>query len=637
LTTAGAPPRTRRGPGQRLARLGVAIALVALAAWGGHWLALQRGLQALREDGVQRLELAATRIDAQLARFDFLPALLQTSPEVMRLFDTPADPALAATVNDYLNALNAIAGADNLYVMDRQGRALAAADHASPGTPVGRDLSYRPYVVEALATGRGRFYGVGVTSARAGYYLSFALPASGPVRGLATVKVDLADMENEWTQLPGQVLMLDEHQVAILATRADWRYRALAPLGDAARAEVQQSRRYGASVPDALDWQPVSDGDAQTQRVRVDGQPYLASRRAVHQGRWQLVLLESEAGVRAFARTVAFSAALAAAIVLLMVALLAARRREIRQRLASREALQAAHDSLERKVLERTAELRAAQDDLVHAGKLAVLGQMSAGLVHELNQPLAALQTVSDNADQLIVRNRLDEARANLTRIGKLVGRLRKLSSQLRFFAHKSSGVVGAVAVHRLVHETQLLLAERLQGGAVEVAVQIEPEQLAVAGDEARLEQVMANLVGNAIDALQPVQGRRNEIHASAHEGVATLVIRNNGPCIDEHILARMFEPFVTSKPAGKGLGLGLMLSAHIVRECGGTLRARNLAPAGAEFIIELPARRTGGASATAASASTTGGTEHAGTTGASSQSGSTGTTGATGTAGGQP
>ena len=606
MTGPGWSLRPRSSTGRRVLRASVAIAVIALAAWAGHWLALQRDLQVLREAGAQRLELAATRIDAQLARFDFLPSLLQTSPEVMRFLDTPDDAGLAAVVNQYLLSLNAIAGADNLYVMDRHGKALAAADFASPGTPVGRDLSYRPYVVEALATGRGRFYGVGVTSARAGYYLSFALPAAGTVRGLATVKVNLADMENEWAQLPGQVLVLDEHQVAILSTREDWRYRALAPLSDAARAEVQQSRRYGAGVPDALDWRAEPGIDGETLRVRVEGQAYLASTRKVHQGRWQLVLLEAETGVRAVARTVAFSAALAAAIVLLLGALLAARRREIRHRLASREALQAAHDSLERKVLERTAELRAAQDDLVHAGKLAVLGQMSAGLVHELNQPLAALQTVSDNADQLIVRNRLDEARANLARIGKLVGRLRKLSSQLRFFAHKSQGVVGAVPVHRLVQETQALLADRLQASAIAWVVRIEPEQLAVAGDEARLEQVMGNLIGNAIDALQPVDQRRIEIHATAHEGLATLSIRNNGPCIDEHILARMFEPFVTSKPAGKGLGLGLMLSAHIVRECGGSLRARNLSPTGAEFIIELPARRTGGAPGTADAASPT-------------------------------
>ncbi|WP_235578216.1 ATP-binding protein [Pseudorhodoferax sp. Leaf267] len=587
-------PRQRRA-GTWLVRGLLAAAWMALAAWGGHALAMRHGLQALQEAAAQRLEITAARLDAQLARFDFLPSLLETSAEVMRHLEAPGDALLGTAVNHYLQSLNAIAGAENLYVVGRDGMTLAAADFASPGTPLGHDLSYRPYVRDALAQGRGRFYGVGVTSARAGYYLSYALPARGQPRGLAAVKVNLADIENEWRQLPGQVLVVDEHRVAILSTRDEWRYRPLEPLQDAARAEAAQAKRYGASELVPLNWRLRNPGDhdASEQRVRVDGLAFAASVRDVNQGRWQLILLDDETALRANARTVAFSAALVAAIVLLLVALLAARRRETRQRLASGVALQAAHDSLERKVLERTDQLRAAQDELVHAGKLAALGQMSAGMVHELNQPLAALQTVSDNADKLIQMNRLDEARDNLARIGRLVGRLKRLSSQLRLFAYKPGGVPGMVQLRRLLAEVLQQLDGRLQEEGIAVDVQVEPEGLAVTGDEARLEQVLANLLGNAIDALRgSTAPRRIEVHATVQDGVARLRIRNNGPQIDHAILTRMFQPFVTSKPAGKGLGLGLMISDHIVREFGGTLRAQNLAPTGAEFVIELPARR---------------------------------------------
>jgi two-component system C4-dicarboxylate transport sensor histidine kinase DctB len=297
--------------------------------------------------------------------------------------------------------------------------------------------------------------------------------------------------------------------------------------------------------------------------------------------------------VRASARAVAFSAMLGAALALLLVGLLVARHRVLRERLASRAALQAAHDQLEHKVLERTEALRAAQEDLVHAGKLAVLGQMSAGMVHELSQPLAALQTVSDNTVQLIALDRLDDARDNLARIGRLVGRLKHLSAQLRLFAYKSSGAPGRVNLRRLVAEAEQQLAARLADEQIELAVSIEPETLCVAGDEARLEQVFLNLLGNAIDALRGTEPpRRIEVDAHIEEGVAHVAIRNNGPQIAPAILKRMFQPFVTSKPAGKGLGLGLMISAHIVREFGGSLRAHNLAPTGAEFVIELPGRR---------------------------------------------
>jgi two-component system C4-dicarboxylate transport sensor histidine kinase DctB len=565
------------------------LLLIALVAWAAHGYGLQRGLERVGAAAQQRLEVEAARLDGQLSRFEYLPSLLETSPEVLRLLAAPGDAVSRESVSRYLKALNAIAGTDNLYVLDRAGTALAAADFEQPGTPVGQDLSYRPYMRDALTHGRGAFYGVGITSARAGYYLSYALPARGEARGVATVKVDLQAIEHEWRELPGDVLMLDEHGVVILASRDDWKYHPLAPLADEARAEASRSRRYGSADLAPLHWQMRERVGEGAVRALVDARPYLVSEHAVNRGRWRLLLLDDEAAARSGARSAAVIGGLGAAVLLLGATLAVQRRRAIRQRLASREALQAAHDLLELKVHERTAELRAAQNELVHAGKLAVLGQMSAGMVHELNQPLAALHTLSDNASLLIDRGRLDEARGNLARIVQLVHRLGRLTGQLKVFAHKSNEPVRPVSVHKAVHDAVSLVAGRLRDSGIELSAHVEPRSLAVVGDEARLEQVLSNLLGNAIDALDGVQPRRIEIRAEARGGLCEIVIRNSGPCIDPAILPRLFEPFVTSKPPGKGLGLGLVISAHIVRAFGGSLRAANLAPTGAEFTIELP------------------------------------------------
>ncbi|HET9642421.1 MAG TPA: ATP-binding protein, partial [Burkholderiaceae bacterium] len=248
------------------------------------------------------------------------------------------------------------------------------------------------------------------------------------------------------------------------------------------------------------------------------------------------------------------------------------------------------YDTLEAKVQERTAELKAAQSELVHAGKLAVLGQMSAGMAHELNQPLAALHTLSDNAALLIERGRLPEAQSNLERIGQLVQRLARLTGQLKVFAHKSGEEAPKpVRVQQAIGQAASLLSARLRAGSVEMSVQVEPPDLAVACDDIRLEQVLGNLLGNAVNALEASDVRRIEIIATCSGPTCTIAVRNSGPCIDPGILARLFEPFVTSKPAGKGLGLGLVISSHIVRAFGGNLSARNLTPTGVEFIIELP------------------------------------------------
>jgi two-component system C4-dicarboxylate transport sensor histidine kinase DctB len=274
-----------------------------------------------------------------------------------------------------------------------------------------------------------------------------------------------------------------------------------------------------------------------------------------------------------------------------VVGLVEQRRREIKQRLTSQAALQAANDMLEIRVQERTAELRAAQDDLIHAGKLAALGQMSAGIVHELNQPLAALQTAADNAVLLVDRGAVGDARGNLTRIGELVRRLGRLTSQLRVFAYKASSPLDAVSVEYAVAESLKILSGRLKEEGVDLVTNIDAS-LCVVADQTRLEQLLCNIVANALDALESVARKSILIRASREEGQTArcrIAISNSGPAIAPDVLQRMFEPFVTTKPAGKGLGLGLMLSNHIARSFGGELRAQNLMPSGAEFVVILP------------------------------------------------
>ena len=215
---------------------------------------------------------------------------------------------------------------------------------------------------------------------------------------------------------------------------------------------------------------------------------------------------------------------------------------------------------------------------------------MSAGVVHELNQPLAAMRTLSDNASVLLERGRLDDARGNLQRIAILTDRLGGLTRQLKVFAHKSSRPTQRVALKKVVHDALLVVDSRLRELGVAVTLDIEPESLSCMADEARLEQVLVNLFGNAADAMSAAAERQLGVRAIQDGERMRVVIADSGSGIDPQVLPQLFEPFVTTKPAGKGLGLGLMICAHIVREFGGRLSARNLEPSGAEFVIDLPA-----------------------------------------------
>lgn len=589
----GSPEISSVAPGSTrwLVRGAIAVALVMAASWLGYAVAFQRGLEHLRAAAQQRLAVEAVRLDGHLSRFEYLPSLLETSPSVFRLLGAPSDPALRHTVSQYLKSINLLAGAENLYVLGVSGDTLAAADFEQPGTPFGQNLSYRPYVSEALSKGRGAFFGVGITSARAGYYLSYALKDGGETRGVATVKVNLESFEHGWRDVESDILLLDERRVAILSSRDAWRFRPMAPLSHQMRDEISRSKPYGNHELTPLGWTFVAQFSDGAARITAEnGAAYTLSERPINHGLWKLVLLDDEVPTRQTALIIGAMSGLACIVALLAAVLVEQRRRAIKQRLANQAALQAANDMLEIRVQERTAELRAAQDDLVHAGKLAALGQMSAGIVHELNQPLAALQTAADNAILLVDRGSIGDARGNLTRIGELVRRLGRLTSQLRIFAYKSSSALDAVSIEHAVAESLKLLAARVKEGGVAVVSDIDAD-LSVVADQTRLEQLLCNIVANALDAVESVERKSILIRATREEGQAArcrIAISNSGPAISSDVLQRMFEPFVTTKPAGKGLGLGLMLSNHIARTFGGELRARNLS-SGAEFVVILP------------------------------------------------
>ena len=570
----------------------LALTLVAAASWLGYAVTFRRGLDHLHAAAQQRLAVEAARLDGYLSRFEYLPSLLETSPNVFRLLGAPDDPALQQTVSLYLKSINLLAGADNLYVLGVSGATLASADFDQPGTPFGENLSYRPYVSEAISGGRGAFFGVGITTARAGYYLSYALKDGGTTKGVATVKVNLDSFERAWRSTENDILLVDERQVTILASRDEWRYRPMAPLSLQTRDDIARFKPYGNHDLAPLGWSYVAQSGSGAARITTENRTvYTVSEIPINRGLWKLVLLDDEAPTRQTALIIGVMSGLAAMVALLAVGLVEQRRREIRHRLANQAALQTVNDMLESRVQERTAELRAAQDELVHAGKLAALGQMSAGIVHELNQPLAALQTAADNAILLVDRGSIGDARGNLTRIGELIRRLGRLTSQLRVFAYKSNSPLDAVSVEHAVAESLKILAARVKEGGVDVVTEIDAH-LCVIADQTRLEQLLCNIVANALDAVESVEQKSILIQATREEGQTSrcrIAIRNSGPAIASDVLQRMFEPFVTTKPAGKGLGLGLMLSNHIARSFGGELLARNLLPRGAEFVALLP------------------------------------------------
>jgi two-component system C4-dicarboxylate transport sensor histidine kinase DctB len=281
------------------------------------------------------------------------------------------------------------------------------------------------------------------------------------------------------------------------------------------------------------------------------------------------------------------------------------RRRALQQLFKARNALQQAHDQLERQVDERTRELRGAneelkrqiaqrlqaEDELMQAGKLAVLGQMSAGISHEINQPLTALRALSRNTLLLLESGRTKTVAENLKAIDDMVERMGRITLQLKSFARKGASIATPVELDAAVKSVLLLLEHRLRAERIEVRVDLRPG-LQVRGDINRLEQVLLNLATNAVDAMNGSSEKRLSITSAWIEGRAVVSVTDTGAGMDEEDFGHLFEPFFTTKPAGQGLGLGLVISSKIIREFGGTLRARRGDEGGMVFEFDLEAVR---------------------------------------------
>lgn len=613
------------------------LALVGLSGWLAYRLALRLGIAELQATGVHRVDLYAASLQREIDKYAFLPGTLGLSADVAELLTSPGDHAAVVRVNNYLEQLNVRAGTLSIYVLDTQGRVVAASNWRGLDSFVDEDLAFRPYFRDAMSGGNAHFFGIGTTRGTAGYYLAAALAddqnARG-VRGVAVVKVSLEQLEKSWSTVEAPVLVADENGVVILSAVPAWKFTTLQRLDAQTRAAFHDSQQYNRRDLVPMDMRDIGGGSAAARRVHVGAHEpstasmyavsgrFLAQSRALPGTAWTITVLSQLGQVERLAYSRAGLAAIAAAALCLLGVIFAERRRHLRHRLAAREALQRAHDDLERKVQERTrdllcangrlqgevaerlraeATLREAQDELVQAGKLAVIGQLSTGIAHELNQPLAALRTLSANAARFLERGDAGTARANLARIAELVDRMGRITGQLRSFARKSGTPTGApppapLAAVPLVHvldNVQSLLEQRLLHSGATLTRRVEPAGLHVHCDAIRLEQVLTNLIGNALDAMAGQTPSRLDLSAWREGACVRLQVRDHGPGLSEQARAHLFEPFFTTKPAGEGLGLGLVISADIVRDFGGTLQAANHPDGGAVFTLDLP-RATG-------------------------------------------
>ncbi|WP_172118889.1 sensor histidine kinase [Halomonas hibernica] len=602
----------------------VAITLgLILVMWQAAHLAREQAISTLQEDAENELRLSVANLNGYLLRYDYLPQMLATREGVQRFLASP-ETQNAMPLNLLLDRFRFTAGVSDVYLLDRDANTIAASNWHRPNTFLGHNYAFRSYYTEAIAGRQGRFYGLGVQSLERGYFFSAPVwlddtsPDAQP-SGVIVIKVLLDEVEEGWAEQDAELLVTDNDNIIFMASRPELRMNALYALSDEQRQTLRDTRRYAIEPlsPSGINIDAPYGPDSALvsfSQGPLSSSRYLSLTRPVVEFGWHMHILKPLTPVvRA-----QWIAALMAGGLYGMIVLGGGigwqrlRLRREREAFAERErhTLALVRDELEASVERRThdlvasnqrlsneieerrraeANLRQTQDELIQAAKLAVLGQLAAGINHELNQPLAAIRAYGENARRFLTLSRVDQADANLEQIVDLTKRMADISAQLRQFSRKSSERQETISVQACIEYALRLFQGRLRDGHVTVEQHWPKETLWVTGDLVRLEQVLVNLISNALHAMQEIPEPRLVLSAALNEKQVTINVMDNGPGIGDQHLTQIFEPFFSTKAPGSGLGLGLSISSRIMDDLGGKLQAVNRDPTGACFIISLP------------------------------------------------
>lgn len=592
-----------------------------LVVWQSAQVARGQALQTLHEEAENELRLSAASLEGHLSRHDYLPELLATRDAVKRFLAAP-DEHDAQPINLLLDHFRETAEVSDIYLLDRLANTLAASNWDQPNTFIGQNYAFRSYYQDAIAGRKGRFHGLGVQSLERGYYFSAPVMLDDGNRhpdGVMVVKILLDAVEDSWADQSAELLVADQDDIIFMASHPELRMKALHPLTSDERDALLATRRYADEPLAASGIEVHEKRSDQSLLVSFAEGPlaeeeYLLLTRHLPEFEWNMHILKPQLPVKRAQWQAALLAGGLYGVVLFAGGFgwQRLRLRREREQFAERErrTLAKARDELERNVERRTrdlvdsnrrlsaeieerrraeANLRQTRDELVQATKLAVLGQLAAGINHELNQPLAAIRAYAENARTFLARNRLETVDANLEQVVELTARMAEISAQLKQFSRKSGDNLTAVSVSACFDYALRLYQARLNEAGIAIVRQWPAHDVWVRADLVRLEQVMVNLIGNALQAMQDTPAPRLTLSIELHGQEVCIGVADNGPGIADEHLKRVFEPFFTTKSSGSGLGLGLSISSRIIDDLGGRLEADNRPTGGARFTIVLP------------------------------------------------
>ncbi|MGR3713624.1 MAG: sensor histidine kinase [Shimia sp.] len=526
-----------------------------------------------RNQAELRLALYSGNLVSELRRNAIVPQLLAKDPALIGALNSSDFSQSTARLISFVDEI----GAASLLLLDETGRTVAATDR----TRLGTNYRDQEFFVNAQRSNVTLFT---LTIDQAGvhrFVYSRKVENLGGTIGVIAVEVDLRKFESTWAGISDVVFVTDSEGTVVLSTEPRW--RGLTEIDALARQPAQGAVERALRVTN--DWsQPQAD-------AYFGGEAVMRMSSRIPFRGWTMTSYTTYASVREKVNAVLALEVMGFAILCALVFYLSSRKSALRMASVQQESveLRALNSRLQREIAERERmqlSLEVAEQSLAQSSKLAALGEMSAAVSHELNQPLAAMRTYLAGARLLVGRNRPEEALSSFQRIDDLISRMGAITKQLKSYARKGGDEFRPVNMGDSVSSALSMMEPQLRQGRVKISKIVPDQPVRVMGDQVRIEQVMINLLRNALDATDSVSEPEIEILLAAGE-TATLTVRDNGAGIKD--LDNLFEPFFTTKAPGDGVGLGLAISSGIISDLGGRLTARNGQTEGAVFEVQLP------------------------------------------------
>lgn len=558
--------------GTRIRHVILALAvLVAVGAilWISQRIAVDRAVTQERQRLTTVATLAAANFSRQIEMFELVATTLSADPEVSRVLERN-EPLAAERLNERLATLSARLETSVIYLMDRSGTTVVSSNWRQRDSFLGENYAFRGYFRQAMAKGASSQFGLGTRSGVPGLFLGRRIEGPDATKGVLVVKIRFDRIEREWDRTIGEAFVADGDGVILVTSRPELRFRTLHPLNTHRRGELRTTLALSNMPltlhPDYAARQVIREGTWSGEKLLAVTVPAVSPFR-----------LSVLSGVRATASAARTSALL---IVTLLTAVLAiaALGLSARRRLAAARAREEEQKRVE--------ELK---NRLEQANRLSLLGQVVAGVGHEINQPIAAISMRAGSAGKLIDAGRAEEAKATIVDIERLIQRLGRITSELRTFARRSERRLEPVRLRDAIDGLALILGDTLRRREARLEVHLPDPNVSVLAERIRLEQVLVNLIQNALEA---GSGKTKIwIEATADEQNIWLNVSNDGPSIPPEVRGQLFQPFNSTKR--EGLGLGLLISRDIVAEFGGRLSLLGDEAAGEHgvkttFCIEL-------------------------------------------------